>query len=612
MRQLLGVVLFTLVTCYSYAQVFELPDSLNNASYLRTLHYLETEISKQKVWNEEKINLTLCKSFWLTKNWEYDLALDVFNTIPSAASKLKGTAGTYFLTHAILLKYKNEPEFSLSKFRSAIAFFKIHSVEKECYARIELAEFYRKIGQLDFGLEELRRVELIIGLLNSSKTSNLYLNFLNRKAAILNESAFPQKSIEVSRLCIRYAKRANNKLIWAISSNELGFSYKNMRTNRQKNLDTCINYYKQSEKLFRELGLTCEALQLKYNWITAYSHNRQQPDKVIQGYKEIIAEVNEKKIPFALQDVYLNLFTEFKIKGDLENALEFYKLYSDVTIELLQNQKVEELQKVKDEYRAYQLAAENKIIKKENLQKDFEMKSQSQKYFLFILILVIFVLSLYFLYRKNLKLSGSLIVKNKEKDLLIQEVHHRVKNNMHFISTLLEMQQDSSKSVHESIVLQDANVRIASMSLVHEMLYQDDSMSEVLLSSYIEKLIDLLKDSFNIQASEVKIQIQVEPIFVSTLQATAIGLIINEFFSNSVKHAFFKTEEPEFHLETKTLKESGEIRLEMWDNGPGVPGGIDGSNSFGVKLIRLLTSQINAKGIWETEGKLYYSLTAKL
>jgi len=454
-----------------------------------------------------------------------------------------------------------------------------------------------------------------MGFLNNSKSSNLYLKYLNRKAAILNEYMLPENSIAASKLCIKNAKAANNKLIWAISANELGFSYKNKSSNRQKILDTCIYYYKQSEKLFRELGLTCEALQVKYNWITAYSHNRQQPENVIQGYKEIITEVNQKKIPFVLQDVYLNLFTEYEIKQDLVNALEFYQLYSDVKMDILQSQKVEELQKVKDEYKAYQLATENKIIKKESLQKDDEIKrqkDQSQKYFVFSLILVILVVSLFFFYRKNLKLSRSLLVKNKEKDLLIQEVHHRVKNNMHFISTLLEMQQDSSKSVNESIVLQNTNVRIASMSLVHEMLYQNDSKSEVLLSSYVSKLVELLEDSFNIQTNDVDIKVDVDQVYVSTMQATAIGLIINEFFSNSVKHAFFKTEVPEFHLNIKTLENSSKIQLEMWDNGPGVSGEIDESNSFGVKLIRLLTNQLNSKGTWKTDGQLYYSFTTKL
>ena len=67
MKQIFGVILFTLLTCGSFAQVYDLPDSLKNASYTKSLQYLDQEISKEKDWNEKKIHLTLCKSFWLTK-----------------------------------------------------------------------------------------------------------------------------------------------------------------------------------------------------------------------------------------------------------------------------------------------------------------------------------------------------------------------------------------------------------------------------------------------------------------------------------------------------------------------------------------------------------------
>ena len=611
------VILFGLfVSISAKAQVFDLPEELHNATYDRTLHYLNSSLNSIETWNAKKIELQLCKVYWLTYNWDYSGATELFESIPFGTVEQYKLQGDYWLMQAILLKYNNEPESSQKTYRKSIRYFQSQNDKEAAYfARIELAEFYRRIGKYDIGLKDLNEIEA--ELTNQIKwvNSELYLKALNRKAAILNETAKLKSSISYSKKCLGIANKLNSKLAEAISCNELGFSYKNLISHLDEGLDTCIQFYKRSELIFRELGLECEALQVKYNWVTAYSHNRKFPELVIQGYLEIIEEVERRQIPFNLKDVYGNLFTEYKIKEDFENAFLYSLKYRDASVEFIENLKQEEIQKIEAEYSAFQLETENQEIRKASMRKDYELgrqKRQNQVYLIILLVLVTLVVSLFWFFRKNRKLSENLLVKNKEKDVLIQEVHHRVKNNMQFVSTLLEMQQDSSKHVNESIVLQDANVRIASMSLVHEMLYQDDNGDLIHLPDYIYKLLDLLKDSFNIQDNEVLVSLRTDPVHVTTQQATAIGLIINEFFSNSVKHAFFTTENPEFHLNVEYLAETREIVLNMWDNGPGTDQEIESSRSLGVKLIRLLTNQLKAKGTWKTKTNFHYSIKIPL
>lgn len=613
-RILILFILFISTTVNS--QVFELPDSLQNATYEKTLHYLNGSINAIKPWNAKKVELQLCKVYWLTYNWDYPKAQEVFETIPFERVKRYNLQGDYWLMQAILLKYNNEPELSQNNYSKSIRFFKKQkNIDAALFARIELAEFYRKIGNYDIGLQELNEIEAYFSQKNKSRNSKLYLKLLNRKAAILNETSKLNSSITYSQKSLEIAKEINSKLSEAISYNELGFSYKNLSSEITHGLDSSIHYYKLSEAMFRELGLQCEALQVKYNWVTAYSHHRKFPELVIQGYIEIIQEVERRQIPFQLKDVYSNLMTEYAIKKDFENAFLASIKHREALIEFIENLKRREIQKIEAEYTAFQLETENQAIRKASIRKDYELKRQkrqNQIYLIILVALVGLVVSLFWLFRKNRKLSDNLLVKNKEKDVLIQEVHHRVKNNMQFISTLLEMQQGSSKNVNESIVLQDANVRVASMSLVHEMLYQDDNGELIMLPEYIHNLLDLLKDSFNIQENEVLVHLKIDPVLVTPQQATAIGLIINEFFSNSVKHAFFTTENPEFHLTVEDLSDSNEFVLTMWDNGPGTEQEIESSRSLGVKLIRLLTNQLKAKGEWKTKSNFHYSIKIPL
>ncbi|HKL18311.1 MAG TPA: PAS domain S-box protein [Halalkalibaculum sp.] len=182
----------------------------------------------------------------------------------------------------------------------------------------------------------------------------------------------------------------------------------------------------------------------------------------------------------------------------------------------------------------------------------------------------------------------------KEKETLLAEIHHRVKNNLAIISGLLEMQTFNAEGdiVNE---LRESQSRIQSIAMVHEKLYQSDSFSNIAFGTYIDELFRFIANTFNTEGREIRIEKQVEAVALDVSQAIPCGLILNELITNSYKHAFNDTENPVISISLK--KKNGRIALEVKDNGKGLPPDfeIDRPTSLGTTLIRTLVQQLNGE-----------------
>jgi|GEM_PF-1612473 len=179
-----------------------------------------------------------------------------------------------------------------------------------------------------------------------------------------------------------------------------------------------------------------------------------------------------------------------------------------------------------------------------------------------------------------------------EKSILLKEIHHRVKNNLQVISSLLSLQANHCDDASVRDVFGQSRDRVRSMALVHEQLYQSKTFSKIEIGQYLRKLIKSLQ--FHHQASEksVALHLSVEKVYLSIEKAIPCGLIANECITNVYKHAF-----PESHTEPGEMKitlrqlDKGTLELVVADNGVGLPRSFDntGSQSLGIRLIRMLT-----------------------
>jgi len=191
-------------------------------------------------------------------------------------------------------------------------------------------------------------------------------------------------------------------------------------------------------------------------------------------------------------------------------------------------------------------------------------------------------------------LSEQLQKSLKEKEALLKEIYHRVKNNLQVITSLINLQLDSVDNVESRQALIESVTRIKTMALVHEMLYQSNNLSEIKLNNYIELLINNLYEIYNVSHKTIKFQLQFDDVVLSIDKAITLGLIINEIVSNSFKHAFPGNQPGEIHCSLK--KTNNKIILTISDNGIGIPDQFDPTTAqtLGMRLIMNLTKQLQA------------------
>jgi len=181
----------------------------------------------------------------------------------------------------------------------------------------------------------------------------------------------------------------------------------------------------------------------------------------------------------------------------------------------------------------------------------------------------------------------------EEKDLLLKEIHHRVKNNLQIISSLLNLQSTFIEDSDAFDVFQESQNRVRSMAMIHEQLYQSKDLSHINFSEYIHSLVSGLLSSYNVNPNQIKVKIQAKNIFMDINTAVPSGLIINELVTNSMKHAFPLGLSGEISI--KLHKKNEKYVLEVSDTGIGIPEEIDvnKNNTLGFLLINSLIKQLD-------------------
>ncbi len=184
----------------------------------------------------------------------------------------------------------------------------------------------------------------------------------------------------------------------------------------------------------------------------------------------------------------------------------------------------------------------------------------------------------------------------KEKDLLLGEIHHRVKNNLQVVHSLLNLQSSRINDPLVKNMLLDSQNRIQSMALIHQTLYQSHDFAKVDFSGFLDVLVSNLVNSYRVNSQDIQVHIDVQTILLPINSAIPCGLLINELITNSLKHAFPGGRQGQINI-TLTPCDRSTIRLGISDNGIGIPDHVSMSNSatLGLRLITLLSQQLDGK-----------------
>jgi PAS domain S-box-containing protein len=182
----------------------------------------------------------------------------------------------------------------------------------------------------------------------------------------------------------------------------------------------------------------------------------------------------------------------------------------------------------------------------------------------------------------------------EEKILLLKEIHHRVKNNLQVISSLLFLQSDRVKDQQTHDILRDSQNRVKSMALIHEKLYRAKDLANVELGDYVKNLASQLFRSYQRQSTAIRLHVNAAGVFLGIDAAVPCGLILNELISNALKHAFPNDRSGNIYVELQQ-DQAGWVRLQVRDDGLGFPDDVDfqNTNSLGLQLVNTLAQQLD-------------------
>ena len=314
--------------------------------------------------------------------------------------------------------------------------------------------------------------------------------------------------------------------------------------------------------------------------------------------------------------VYHMLYTIDSAGGNYISAMDHLSRYASLLDSSLNIQLARQAEELDVQYEMEQ--KENEIVRRDQhihllLQADTLRRTSLQhaEYARNITIGGIFVSLiiaglLYGLYLQKRKIAKVTARKNEllerlliEKEWLLKEVHHRVKNNLHTVVCLLESQAKFLQN-DELKVIENSQHRIYAMSLIHQKVYQSEDIKTIDMGSYLPEFIGYLRESFDSPA-HIYFKLDIEPIKLGVAQAIPIALIVNEAVTNSIKHAFPEKREAEVFIQL--YRKGKDLVLSVADNGIGMASALKDAelNSLGLELIKGLAREIRGKIFFETE-----------
>lgn len=270
----------------------------------------------------------------------------------------------------------------------------------------------------------------------------------------------------------------------------------------------------------------------------------------------------------------------------------------------------------------YQLEQKDNVIEKQ--QSDIDRKEKGILYIVAMALGIILITTLYYLRnsrkkRKEIEQKNNLIsAKNDtikeslaEKEMLLKEIHHRVKNNLQIISGILELQHLNISDENAKIILKEGQARIQSIALIHKTLYQSENFNKVPFQSYLTELVQAIQDTYRNAQLKIDTIINANAIELSINTAIPLSLIINEIVTNCFKHAFIGRNHGTITINLS--KEDATYKLMIHDNGNGLPADFNPKmlHSIGFDLIQGLSKQLEGNFDWRTENGTTITITFK-
>jgi len=555
----------------------------------------------------------------------FQLAIDEYLLIPEEikTKRLKINEANAYNNIGIINKKQSLYLIALQNYQIAL------SIRNEIKDSILIANTYLNIGNLYNQLRNItkskeyylkaRNTYLILGNDFGIATANHNLGLVHE---LLDEYDEALEAYKQSYLV--YLRQDRTKSM-GISLNNIGniFIILENYDSAKVYLDDALHLY---EDLQDSVGISTVLLNLGNYYSTIGNNNSAE-----SCYFQALSISKDQGLLGKEVDIARSLANHFELLNDYKKAHYYLALVDELESEFKSDEDEERFQRL-DEYYREEANKKNLAIKELELQNSQSSLKNSKKFSILLGagIIIIFLLLTYQFIRnkvtvaikKELESANSelkhinkeyeqTLISKEEKEMLLREIHHRVKNNLQIINSLLRFQAMKGGAESKELIL-ELQTRITAMSLLHEQLYMNDDFTKINVNDYIELLLSNLSSAYAKNYSvDIKQDIKVESLDLDTLHP--LGLLVNEIVSNSLKHAFVDDfEQCEIYVNLFT---KGDIcYLEVGDNGIGFNKEllVEDSNNLGLELITSLTKQL--EGNMETNMKdgTHYMVSFKI
>ncbi|RZJ51991.1 MAG: sensor histidine kinase [Flavobacterium sp.] len=467
-----------------------------------------------------------------------------------------------------------------------------------------LGDVYNTIGHYQEALE-LYEKSIKIGQ-NSINSGTWYKSFFSAVAALSLKGQNKEAIAYVKSVTSQYPpKTIFDKMSVAYLLANCYHELKD-KVQTEKYFKEMDYYAKQlnNSETFREIAHGYTLMALFYIETDRPNEAKLITDKVLGLFKIHHKTYNSQ----AFQEL---LYKTDSINKDYKSALTYFnnfKRISDSTSHVSKDKQIEEL---KIEYETKTKEQEIKLLNKESDLQETALKKSKLLNNVSIWSLVLLLIIIGLLYsRYRLKQRNNVKLEQKEKEIskansnlrhlldekewLLKEIHHRVKNNLQTVISLLNSQSAYLENDMALSAIKNSQHRIHSMSLIHQKLYNSENISTINMPNYIKELVEYLKNSFSI-GQRVRFELKITPLELDVAQAVPIGLILNEAITNSIKYAFPNDATGMIYVSLEPTSENKYL-LTIADNGIGFDTDISAKklNSFGMSLIKGLSDDLEA------------------
>ena len=531
----------------------------------------------------------------MSKKYYFE-AIEIFSTLPHP-DDLKNLQWVYINLGLI---YKNEDNFA----RALEYYQKVLTISQEYGPRMLELGVLNSIGSLYVTQKDLSKA---LHFYEKSKAISEELGQKGELAMVLMNMGNVLKQLgDTSQALAHYFESLEIR-------EETGSVFGMIRSHQvicrillaQGKLDQAHGHLKSAQKLVEKTGD-----------VVAIAHNH-----FISGYWALKKELYQEAANYCLKG--LKIAEENSIRrhvrnncrclidahtqlGNYREAYVFQKRFMQAQDSLLNAEKVRDFTRRETQYefeKEKEILALNQQTREKKLNSELTRQNLQRNLLLLGLIMGAFVIILLGrAFQLNRQKNRALAIQKTQlehalddRETLLKEIHHRVKNNLQVVSSLLSLQSRTIKDHSTRNALQEGRNRVKAMALIHQNLYQEENLIGVDLRSYIEKLTDSLIHSYRVDTEQISIKRQVASIPLDVDTIIPIGLILNELISNALKYAFKGRNEGEIAVKIDKTLEGLEINV--WDNGVGLPEGfkIAKTRSLGFKLVQSFVKKMNAQ-----------------